>query len=458
MASELSKSCLALTALLWAAAPAGATDLIDVYRLAVKADPVVRAAEASRLAQLEARPQARAQFLPFVAFTGEYDQTRQHITSASFGGFSAATGTFDYGTSTLALSLKQPIYHSEYFAQLRQADATMGRADAQYNAAQQAVMTRVAQAYFNLLAAHDNLDFVRANKDAIEHQLEQTRKRFEVGLIAITDVEVARAAFDLASAQEIEALNALQSSQEALYEITGQYVADVNPLAKDIPLQPPDPADVDQWVSMAMQHNLDLIAARFGEQLAREEVNRQRAGHYPSLDAVASITRTDVGSGALQRISGENAVVGVQLTVPLYEGNAVVSRTRQAGYQLAQAMEQVESQRRATLRQTRDAYNAVIAAINRVAALGQAQISSRSALQATEAGLEVGTRTAVEVLTARSDLLQAQTNYARARYDYIVNTLLLKQASGSLTVSDIQAVNSYLGVSPVSQAPSPPTR
>lgn len=419
---------------------AAATDLLDVYRLAVQADPVVRAAEAARLAEFEAKPQARALLLPFVGFTAEYDRNREHITESTFG----FEGTFYYNSSVMALSLRQPIYHGEYFAQLRQADATLGRADAQYNAAQQALMTRVSEAYFNLLAARDDLTFVRARKDAIERQLEQTRKRFEVGLIAITDVHVAQAAFDLAAAEEIEAMNQLQSSQEALYQITGQFVADVNSLTREIPLSVPDPADVDQWVGVAMQQNFDLLAAQFSERLARDEVSRQRTGHYPALDLVASVSRTEVGDGAPQVSEGDDALIGLQLTVPLYEGNAVVSRTRQAGYLLAQSMEQVENQRRVTLRATRDAYNAVIAAINRANALAQARISARSALDATEAGLEVGTRTAVDVLAARSDLFEAETNYSRARYDYVVNTLLLKQASGSLSMADLEEVNAHL--------------
>jgi outer membrane protein len=430
---------------------AAAADLLEVYRLAVKADPVVRAAEDARLAEFEAKPQARSLLLPFVNFTAEVDRNRDHITESSVG----ERGTFNYNSSALGLSLRQPLYNGDYFAQLRQADATLGRADAQYNAAQQALITRVSQAYFNLLAARDNLTFVQAQKNAIGQQLEQTRKRFDVGLIAITDVHVAQAAFDLAAAQEIEAVNALQSSREALFEITGEYVDDVNPLTRDIPLAVPDPTDVDQWVEAAIKQNFDLLAAQFNEQLAREEVSRQRTGHYPTLDLVAGITRTDIGNGAPQETEGDDAVVGLQLTLPLYEGNAVRSRTRQAGYLLAQAMEQVESQRRATLRQTRDAYNAVIAAINRVKALEQARISARSALEATEAGFEVGTRTAVDVLAARSDLFEADSNYARARYDYVVNTLLLKQASGSLSMADLEEINSHLAAAPATPTPAP---
>jgi outer membrane protein len=438
-------------ALFYGGGTAAAADLIEAYRLAVKADPVVRAAEATRLAEYETKPQARALLLPSIAFSAEYDRNRDHITSSTFG----AEGTYTYGSSVIALTLRQPLYHGDYYAQLRQADATLARADAQYNAAQQALMTRIAQAYFNLLAARDNVAFVRAQKDSIAHQLEQARKRFDVGLIAITDVHVAQAAYDLSVAQEIEAINSLQSSQEALYEITGQFMAEVNPLTSDIPLAVPDPADVDQWVNVALKQNFDLLAAQFSEQIAREEITRQRTGHYPVLDLVATVSRTDIGNGALSRTNGDDTVVGLQFTLPLYEGNAVVSRTRQAGYQLANALEQVESQRRSTLRQTRDAYNAVIAAINRVKAFAQARISARSALDATEAGFEVGTRTAVEVLTARSDLFQAETNYARARYDYIVNTLLLRQASGSLTIADLEDVNSHLATS---TQPAPPPK
>lgn len=430
---------MAASAALTFGAAAHAADLVDIFRLATQNDPQVRAAEAQRLAEIEARPQSRALLLPFVTFDAAYDRIHERISEANFG----VGGTNNYSTTSLSLSLVQPIYHREYFAQLRQADAIVGRADAQYSAAVQALMVRSAQAYFGVLAARDILEFARAEKDSIGRQLEQAKQRFDVGLIAITDVHVAQAAFDLATAREIEAANQLQSAEEALFELTGEFIGEVEPLTREIPLASPEPADVEQWVRTAMEQNFALLAARFNAEFAEEAVALQRSGHYPTLDLVASLGRTDSQDAPVQR-DGEDAVIGLRLTVPLYQGGAVRSRTRQAGFEFGQALELVEAQRRATLRQTRDAYNAVIAAVNRVNALAQARVSARSALDATEAGMEVGTRTAVEVLTARTDLFRAESDYAQARYDYLLNTLFLKQAAGSLSVTDLEEINRWL--------------
>ncbi len=424
-----------IVAVLGFSAVARAADLVDVYQLATHNDPQVRAAEALRFADLEAKSQSRAQLLPFVTFDAAYDR----IYDRPDGGSNS-----DYNVSTLSLTLVQPIYHREYFAQLRQADAIVGRADAEYSAAQQALMVRSAQAYFNVLAAQDVLEFARAEKDSIGRQLEQAKQRFDVGLIAITDVHVAQAAYDLATAREIEAANQRQSADEALFELTGEFIEEVDPLTREIPLVSPAPADVNEWVGTALEQNFTLLAARFNAEFAEEAVSVQRSGHYPSLDLVANVARNDVGSGAFNQRDGENAAIGLRLTVPLYQGGAVNSRSRQAGFELGIAREQLEAQRRATLRQTRDAYNAVTAAVNRVNALAQARVSARSALDATEAGMEVGTRTAVEVLTARTDLFRAESDYAQARYDYILNILLLKQAAGSLSRVDLEEINRWL--------------
>ncbi len=435
---------MAAALLLFCSTTAAAYDLIEIHYLALDNDPVLRAAEAARRAEIEIKPQNRALLLPLISFDADYRQGRERIRSNAFD--PSLNGTNDrFSASVLSLSLNQPLYNREYFVRLRQADASVARADAEYRSAEQALMVRIAQAYFQLLAARDNLDFARAEKEAIERQLEQAKQRFEVGLVAITDVHEAQAAFDLTTAAEIEAENLLQSSEEALYEITGEVPGQISSLRPDIPLARPDPADIDQWVTTAMQQNFALLAAQFGEIIAEDAISVERSGHHPRLDLVASVNRTDSDSSALGGERGsEDAIIGLTFSLPLYSGNAVTSRTRAAGFRLAQAKEEVERQRRATLRQTRDAYLAVIAAINRVRALSQARVSAQSALEATEAGLEVGTRTTVDVLLARSDLFEAERGYARARYDYIINTLLLKQAAGVLVVQDLEQINQWL--------------
>jgi outer membrane protein len=429
LSSALAWSCMALSA-----------DLIEVHRLALENDPQIRAAEAQRLAQSEFLPQARAQLLPFVTFDASYNRIHEDVTSASIG----RTGTSNYSTTDLSLNLVQPIYRRDYYVQLRQADSVLALADTQYSAAHQELMLRTAEAYFGVLAARDALFLAKAEKESVGRQLEQAKQRFEVGLIAITDVHVAQAAYDLATAAEIDAANQLQSANEALYELTGENVEDIRPLQAEIPLVSPDPADVERWVQAAMDQNFALLAARFNAEIAERNVALQRSGHHPSLDLVASLGKTDTGSGSSTGRDVEDAIVGLRLTVPLFQGGAVSSRTRQANYELTQARQQVEQQRRSTLRATRDAYNAVIAAINRVNALAQARVSARSALEATEAGMEVGTQTAVDVVSTRTELFRAENDYAVARYDYLLNILRLKLAEGSLSITDLRRINQWL--------------
>lgn len=432
--------CLIAVSLSVGCLTASAENLSDVYQLATRNDPVLKAAAAARFAALEAKPQSRALLYPAVSFSAGVDRTREDIKEIDIG----TPGTSTFNSSTYVLSLNQPLYNRDYFVRLRQADATVARADAVYRSAEQALIVRVAEAYFNLLAADDNLEFARAEKSAIEHQLEQAKQRFDVGLIAITDVHEAQAAFDLARAREIVANNRLASSQEALYEITAQQIGAVAPLGAKIPLASPEPADIEHWGKVALEQNFELLSAQFAEQSAREEVARQRAGHYPTLDLTARLSRSKDDGGVTGETDVEDGVVGLQVTLPLYAGGAVTSRTREAAYLLTQTREALESQRRATLRQTRDAYLAVIAAINSVNALEQAKVSSQSALDATQAGFEVGTRTTVDVLSAQSDLFAAQREFAQARYDYILNLLRLKQGSGLLLPADIDEVNRWL--------------
>lgn len=432
--------CLLAATLAVASAAAAAANLAEVYDLATRNDPVLKAAAAARLAALEAKPQSRALLYPALSFSAGYDRTREDVKESGLG----AVGVSTFNTSAYALSLNQPLFNRDYFTRLRQADATVAGADATYRAAEEALVVRVAEAYFNLLAAYDNLEFARAEKNAIEHQLEQAKQRFDVGLIAITDVHEAQAAFDLAKAREIVASNQLASSQEALYEITAQGIDAVAPLGAKIPLANPDPADIEHWGRVALEQNFSLLAAQFSAQSAREEVTRQRAGHYPTLDLTASLSRANEDGGVTGESDVEDRTVGLQFTLPLYAGGAVNSRTREAAYKLTQAQEDVESQRRATLRQARDAYLAVVAAINSVNALEQAKISAQSALDATQAGFEVGTRTTVDVLSAQSDLFAAQREFAQARYDYILNLLRLKQAAGLLQSADVGEINRWL--------------
>ncbi len=410
-----------------------AVGLLEAYQQAAAGDPTLRQAGANRQASKEAKPQARALSLPTISASAEDD--------FNFGvGGSSTSGDSSFNGYNVNITLTQPVYNRNNQVQQRQADSVVNQADADYLSAQQDLILRVANRYFDVLARHDDLTFTLADKDAIDRQLEQAKRRFEVGLITITDVHEAQARFDLATADEIVARNNLADSQEALREVTGQYYEELSGLSERMPLNTPDPEDSESWATQAMQHNPQLQSAAFAVESARENVNLQKAGHYPTLDLVASSThgdRSDVGSAY-------NSSIGLQLSVPIYQGSAVLSQTREASFQHEASKEFLEGQQRAVVRQVRDAYRGLEAAISRVKALNQAQISNRSALEATEAGFEVGTRTIVDVLNSQRDLFRAQRDYSQSRYTYILNGLRLKQAAGQVNEADLQQIESWL--------------
>jgi len=416
-----------------------AEGLLDVYNLATESDPTIRAANAALQAQLEAKPQAKGLLLPTISFNASTTESQQDIDKPT-----ASAGTSNFDSTSYTLSLTQPIYHRDYLVQLRQADAQVAQADANYRAAEQELMVRAAQRYFDVLSAMDGLEFARAEKKAVARQLEQTEKRFEVGLIAITDVHEAKARYDSTVALEIAAENQLSNSREALYEITGQYLEKLKPLMEDTSLVPPDPKDIEQWTSTALKQNLTLIAAQYAADIANQEVKRQRAGHYPTVDLVGSRDYSDSGGGRFGASQSETDSISLQLTVPIYQGGIVSSKVREAAHLKIESMEKLEQQRRTALRSTREAYLGVLAAISQVNALKQALVSSESALEATQAGFEVGTRTIVDVLVALRETFRAKRDYAQARYDYIMGTLRLKQGAGILNASDLEKIDAWL--------------
>jgi outer membrane protein len=348
----------------------------------------------------------------------------------------------------------QPLFNWQLIAGLGQADALVRQADNQYGFAEQELMLRTADRYFGVLSATDSLRFAESEKAAIGRQLEQAKQRFEVGLIAITDIHEAQARYDLTVAQEIEARNQLTNALEALREVTGTGYEALTPLADTLPLEPPAIADVETWVTQALEMNPLVAAAGEAATAARKEIERQRAKHYPTLDATATYVDSSFnGSRQGSAYDGEDAIFGLQMKLPLFEGGRTSSQVRQAQQQHRQAEQRLEQQRRATSRGTRDAFLGVDAAISRVKALSQALVSNQSALEATELGYRVGTRTSVDVLDAERELYRAKRNLATARYDYVLNVLRLEQASGQLTQDDLARVNGWLGVA--NTAPTP---
>ena len=311
---------------------------------------------------------------------------------------------------------------------------------------------RVAQRYFDVLAAEDRLTSINADRRAIARRLEQARQRFEVGLIAITDVQESQAAYDKSVADEIGAKRSLATTREFLREITGEYVSNLDAPGDDFPLLNPEPNIEARWIKMSLSQNLNLVASRLDERLARDEISFRRNGHYPSVELVASTGRQDTtadrsfnnGPFIPADSDGRSDSIGVQFNLPLFTGGSTTSRVREAVYLHRASREQLQRISRETERQARDAFLGVLSEISRVKALKQAVASSKTALQATQAGYDVGTRTIVEVLNSQFALYASITNHYQSRYDYILNVLRLKQAAGSLRVQDLEQIDQWL--------------
>jgi outer membrane protein len=423
-------------------AGAQVTDLMRVYELATTADPTYQSAIAENRAAQEFTPQARANLLPTLSAQGSGQGNRLKSRRANLT--TGRAGTTNFNSHDYSINLRQPLYRYDRWLALDQAQVQVDQADARLAFERQDLMLRAAQRYFDLLRAADRLTFAVAEMEAFGQQLEQSRQRFEVGLIAITDVEEAKAGFDLARAQVIQAESELDNAREALREVTGQYHDEIRPLGEQMPLETPEPDDIDRWTETALDQNLQLIGQRYQADVARRQIGIEESGHLPSLDLVASHGRLKSGGGSLGGRDEDSSVVGVEVNVPIFSGFSVVSRTRQSRHLYQQQLDETERVRRAVQRQTRDAFLGVRSGISRVGALAQAVRSNESAVEATEAGFQVGTRTTVDVLNAQRDLFGARRDYAESRYDYIVNILALKQAAGTLDEEDLQLVNSWL--------------
>lgn len=416
---------------------ARASDLLDVYRLAVRNDAQLQVAAQARLAVLQTRPESRAGLLPALNFNLDVNRTQYD---------NKLNSTLDYATNqSYSLQLTQPLFDWAAWKRLSQADSRIAQADAEYAAARQDLMLRVAVRYFGVLKARSALEFVRADLKATRRQLEQARKRFRVGLSAITDVREAQARYDAVAAREIVARNALDSAREALEEITGVPIGRLDDLAGKLALVRPRPAVMKDWVDTALQHNLQVLARLRAVDVAQREIGVQRSGHYPKVDLVAGTQYLDQTAFGLFPLRQQQSSIGVEMRLPLFLGGAVTARTRQAAHLYSEAQDRLLQAQRATVRATRDAYRDVLAGIARVEALHQAVVSARTALQATEAGYKVGTRTIVDVLDFQRNLYSAESDYAAARYDYLVSTLRLKQAAGTLSADDLVRLNRDLG-------------
>ena len=415
--------------------PLVASDLIEVYKVAESNDTVISKALAALRATEQRYLQSRGQLLPKADFTVDTSQAEQKI------GNNSNSNTSSWGYS---LSITQPLYNRGNYDLLKQSDRLKAKALIDYDAAKQSLIIRVAETYFNVLASQDNLDFADAEIKANARQLEQTKQRFEVGLIAITDVHEAQAAHDLAFARKIVVQNELTSQIESLRELTGKYYNKFKHIAAEIPLNKPMPNTADAWVEHALESNLRILASRLSLEASRAQVREQQSGHFPTLDLIGRHTYQDDAGRFVNNESSTNTSLMLQLNLPLYRGGSTTAKIKESEQFYNQELADLEQIRRNVQRQTRDAYSSVLANISRVNALKQGIISTQSALEASQAGLEVGTRTTVDVLNTRRELFRAQRDHARARYDYILSTLSLKEATGALSRNDLLHINELL--------------
>lgn len=429
---------------------AAAVDLMGVYELASSNDPQIRAAE-RRLdaAQLETKL-ARSNFLPQI--NASLQRTPIGESQPKIAGVDLPENDVD--TENYSVNLTQSLFDYRNFAEMERARRVIAQADSQYAVAFQDFLQRTAQRYFDMLNAIDNLRFARAEETALKRQFEQAEQRFEVGLSAVTDFLEAQAAWDAARARVIVAENALENAREGLRELTGTMFESFKPLSEDLPLDPPTPSSSQDWVEIALQSNPDLLAARENVAIADSEVDIAKSGHFPTLELAANYNRrldneftlraddqTQIGTTTFQN---DQWSALIRLNVPIFSGLAVQSRTRQARINRSVAGEELDLNQRQTVRATENAFRAVIAGIRQVEALKQALVSADSALEATNAGFEVGTRTIVDVLLAEQRFFQAQRDYSQARHQLILDRLALRRAAGTLAPENLEEANELL--------------
>lgn len=437
--------CRALALALLVPSLASANELTRIYDLAIRNDTTLAAAEGARDAAVAADPNARGALLPQI--NGTVLAEEGEITKNENN-----TGDIKIDTERQAISieLRQALFDSVAWNRWQQAGQQAAAAHATYVIAQQDLAFRVTEAYFGLLGAADSVRFADAEKKAVERQLELAKKRFEVGLSAITDVQEAQARYDLTVAQMIEAEQALSNAQVLVAEITGASDARIVPLKDEIPLVGPNPSSVNDWLKTASENNLNIRVAKANAEAAEQNLDASWAGHYPTLyfvgtKGISDSTTSPPGTGTTVQTDSDATNLQLLVNVPIFAGLSTQAGVSAARGTRDQRVAELEGRKRETERSTKNAYQGVIAGVSRVKAYQQAVLSNTTALEASEVGLEVGARTAVDVLNAQRELYRAQRDYSRSRYDYLLNILRLKQAAGQLGPKDVNEVDTLLG-------------
>lgn len=427
---------------------ANANDLADIYRMALENDPQLLRASAERDAARSSIDVSRANWFPQVDFIAGYtysfaESSDQTVPPPTDEEDFVPSGSTSSGSWTRGVSLSQEVFNLGTWRSTGIVEKQAYQQEVNYLLTRQQLMLRVTDAYFNVLLAKDNLEFATAEKRAIERQLDQTRQRFSVGLTAVTDVHEAQAQFDQAVAREIQAQNAVEIAYEALREITGRSHQSVHVLNTDR-FEPvtPEPATARAWVNLAHERNLELLITRSSLEIADQRIDLARTGHYPTASLSASYG--DRSNPSL----GDRGQIGLSLNIPLFRGGGTIASTEEARNDYIAVSQTLEENRRAVERRVRSNYLDVVANISTISALEQSVVSAEAALNATQAGFEVGTRTIVDVLDSTRNLFNARRNLSEARYSYIQGILNLQQAAGTISEDALFAINDALRPAP----------
>jgi outer membrane protein len=431
------------------AMPAQSADLLQVFRDARAFDAGYASARAALEAGREKLPQGRALILPAINATANTVQSDNHVLFRQPSGGVPANNpvTRNFNTSAWTVTLSQPLYRKQNSIQYEQAGYQVLQSEAQFGQATQDLIVRVAQAYFDVLAAENSLAFIGAQKTAITEQLAQAKRNFEVGTATITDTNEAQARFDLAVSQEIASQNDLEIRRRILQQIVGAFPETLTPLRSSFTLSPPQPNRMEEWVQAAQKDSYAVHIQESATEIAQREVERNRAGHLPTLDLVATYGNILTGSNTTNGVGSDvrSGTLGLQFALPLYSGGGVDSRVREAIANLDKARSDLENTRRQAALSARQSFLGVTNGIAQVRALEQAVTSSETALASNKLGYEVGVRINIDVLNAQQQVYSTKRDLAQARYNTIMNGLKLKAASGSLSEEDMETVNQLLG-------------
>lgn len=429
-----------------------AETLEDIYNLAVQNDPQLGVAQAVFLSRNEVVAQNRALILPSLFVVGETSDNRRTFPT------SPSPPTARFNDHSWAAILNQPVFRLDSWYRFQQSKSIQAEAVANFATEQQSLLVRVAESYFDILEAEAALSASNAEREAVQRQLEQVQQRFDVGLVAITDVLESRAAFDSSTVNVIEAEGAQSTSFEPLLRLTGLNLQNINGLKEDFPIKYPEPQNEEAWVEIALQNNYSLTSARERLHTAEKGVKLAKSGHYPTIDAQIAYGHNVSGSISFLGNKLDQRSMSLNLNVPIYQGGGVRSLVKQSGYDLQAAQQNLDLIQRQVVEATRSLYTAINTDVARVRARIRGIESSQSALDATQTGYEVGTRNIVDVLNAQRTLYLSQFQYASARYRYVLDTLRLKQAVGTLSPEDIYDLNNFIDLDITVSRTTPTTR